>query len=585
MIKKRITLFIVILVIFAMVFPAARFDHVAQANPSQKFISVMRTVYVPESWADYDDSFWERSAIIKETETFQWFEATIWDNDVSAVHLYKFDQTFDHHQWSVLSSQDWVNYRESYRLLKVDIPKGLTQNERSRRLREAFTMAFHTMVMDTPSQHYGIVVSGHGSNPGGFFEDQINPMDAQRLFEDMTSLIGKKLDFLDMGTVCSQGDIGFPSLWHPYFDYYIASDLDVGGFVMDEDTYEKFIETDSDYQYPLMFTPEKTILEVLRDRLDLTKLRWEYSRNFMSDKEVKQSISLYQMDQFEALAEVLFQTLGDDPIDFTLYNGDLWTYIQSLDDKDDIENKFLAFRTDYFSNKDFFDWNVDTHGLKFSGLHYDVSPYYSVFPPTFIPYGKAGETIAVPLRIRTINGFDSSTITLSAEYQLPPGITLVTFTELSGTTPMETVMSVETSDTILPGIKEIMVFNNSGFWPIFIIPIAVIEDDNPPIFTSDPITIAVEDTLYAYAVTATDFHKFYGDTLTITAQEIPTWLTLVNHYYGNATLRGTPGSAQIGNHDVVLMVEDSHGLTAIQQFTITVFGEPSYQIFLPMVSR
>jgi len=589
------------LVLFTIIFPAGGFDHIAQATPSQKFISVMRTVYVPESWAFYNDSFWERSASIKETEAFQWFEATIWDTknpiydgediieyaDMSAVHLYKFDHSFDPHQWSFISPQDWIDYRESYRLLKVDIPKGLTREERSRHLREAFTMAFHTMVRDTPSQHYGIVVSGHGSNQGALFEDQINPNDAQRLFEDMTALIGKKIDFLDMGTVCSQGDIGFPSVWHPYFDYYIASDLDAGGFTMDEWNYEKHLETNLDYQYPLIATPDKTILEVLRYRLALTRLEWEYSRDFMTANTVKQSISLYQMDQFQALANVLYQTLGDEPIDYTLYNNDLWTYIQSLDDNDVLENKFLAFRTDYFSNKDFFDWDVDMHGLKFLGLYYDVSPYFSIFPPTFIPYAKAGETFSLPLRIRTFNGFDASTISLSSGFNLPPGITLVKFTDLSDATPMKTVMTVETSETITPGIKEIVVYHNSGFWPGLNIPIAVIDDDNPPIFTSDPVTTAVENKLYAYAITATDFHKLYGDNLTITAQEIPTWLTLVNHYFGNATLSGTPGKADVGEHAVELQVEDSYGLKNTQVFTITVYEKEveykGFQLFLPLI--
>lgn len=445
--KRRIFQLFVFFVIITMVFSGASFDDVAQANPSQKFISVLRVVYVPESWTSFDGSSWEGAALIKETEVFQWFEATIWDNDVSAVHLYKFDQTFDRFQWGILSSQDWIDYRESYCLLKVDIPEDLTPDEKSRYLREAFVMVFQTMVMDTPSQHYGIVYSGHGSPQGGLYGGQINPTDAQRLFEDMRALIGKKLDFLDAGSNCAQGLLIFPSRWYPYFDYYIASDLNVGGYTFDEEYENKYQEIDRDYQLPLLFSPDKTILESLRERLDLSRLRWEYSRNNMITGEVKQSISLYQMDQYEALVDRLYQHLPNDPIDPWIYNLDLWTYIKTLAD-DEVEEKFSAFRTDYLSNKDFFDWDVDSNGLKFDHLHNEVSPYFSVFPPPFAQGCPSGGTVEVPLRIRSYNGFDSP-ITLSA-FNLPQD-TSVTFSEISGTTNKMAAMTIKTGETTPSG--------------------------------------------------------------------------------------------------------------------------------------
>lgn len=73
----------------------------------------------------------------------------------------------------------------------------------------------------------------------------------------------------------------------------------------------------------------------------------------------------------------------------------------------------------------------------------------------------------------------------------------------------------------------------------------------------------------------------YGDTLTITAPTKPTWLTLVDHGNGTATLSGTPISANLGQHEVVLRVTDQGGLSAEQTFTIGVLD----RVYLPLVVR
>ena len=90
----------------------------------------------------------------------------------------------------------------------------------------------------------------------------------------------------------------------------------------------------------------------------------------------------------------------------------------------------------------------------------------------------------------------------------------------------------------------------------------------PPSFTSAPVTTATEGAAYSYAITTTDPDP--GDRLTITAPGLPGWLTLDDEGDGTASLTGTPGSGEIGDHDVTLRVTDVAGLTAAQTFTITV---------------
>ena len=92
--------------------------------------------------------------------------------------------------------------------------------------------------------------------------------------------------------------------------------------------------------------------------------------------------------------------------------------------------------------------------------------------------------------------------------------------------------------------------------------------NSPPTFNSTPVTVATEDLLYTYNITAADVDV--GDTLTITAPVSPTWLILADNGDGTATLGGTPTNEDVGDHSVRLQVEDSVGATATQAFSITV---------------
>jgi hypothetical protein len=102
-----------------------------------------------------------------------------------------------------------------------------------------------------------------------------------------------------------------------------------------------------------------------------------------------------------------------------------------------------------------------------------------------------------------------------------------------------------------------------------------------PFFTSTPVTTAAQGQPYTYAVIADDPDLADGDTLTITAPTLPTWLTLTDRDGGTATLAGTPANADVGNHPIVLGVSDSGGLTNTQTFTLTVW----YRAYLPLVWR
>jgi len=102
-----------------------------------------------------------------------------------------------------------------------------------------------------------------------------------------------------------------------------------------------------------------------------------------------------------------------------------------------------------------------------------------------------------------------------------------------------------------------------------------------PLFTSVPITAAVQDTFYTYAAAASDAN---GDALTLTAPTLPGWLALTDHGDGTAALTGTPSAANLGAHSVVLRVSDGE-LTAEQAFTVTVGLQGLLRLYLPLVLR
>ena len=94
--------------------------------------------------------------------------------------------------------------------------------------------------------------------------------------------------------------------------------------------------------------------------------------------------------------------------------------------------------------------------------------------------------------------------------------------------------------------------------------ITVINTNTPPTITSTAVTSATEDAAYSYTFTAGDVDV--GDTLTLSAPTLPTWLSFDP---GTGILSGTPANGDVGDHSVVLRVNDGT-VDVDQSFTITV---------------
>lgn len=92
--------------------------------------------------------------------------------------------------------------------------------------------------------------------------------------------------------------------------------------------------------------------------------------------------------------------------------------------------------------------------------------------------------------------------------------------------------------------------------------ITVAEINDAPVFTTTPSAAATAGTAYAYAPAASDEE---GQTVSYAATSLPSWLS-----FSGGGLSGTPGTADVGEHTVVLTATDAGGKTTTQSFAIAV---------------
>lgn len=92
-----------------------------------------------------------------------------------------------------------------------------------------------------------------------------------------------------------------------------------------------------------------------------------------------------------------------------------------------------------------------------------------------------------------------------------------------------------------------------------------------PVIVTTPGTTVNEDAAYTYTIKATD--AFENDITTISVVTKPAWLTGFSYIPGDtlATISGTPGNPDVGNHNVTLRVSDG-SINIDQSFVIEVIN-------------
>lgn len=122
-----------------------------------------------------------------------------------------------------------------------------------------------------------------------------------------------------------------------------------------------------------------------------------------------------------------------------------------------------------------------------------------------------------------------------------------------------------------------MAINSAGGMAQATVTVTVNPVNDPPLFTSNPLTGVAQNELYTYSISANDID---GDMLMIGITNPPVWLSLTDNQDGTAELSGVAGPEDLGAHEILVTVDDGTAVVE-QSFTLTVVaGAPSIPVLL-----
>lgn len=260
---------------------------------------ILSVVYVTPEWMPYDDiGGWDRAVPYKESQGVKFYEAAIWE-ETKTINLYEFRNDYDMTPRfrDSLPPVERRNYREGYCIKKF---AGLPAERAARGqfVLDAFTEIAQILTARQPNASHNLIYLGHGGPGGELFEHHLNHVQAKAFLAAWHSALGRKLGFVDMGHVCMKGSFQDLETFAEHADYYIASDLSTGCFQFDNWTEETFNQSDFVRQYPRLLATNPSMKDALVARVDLMRLQYDASRNYITQNKVMQSLYLYSCSQF-----------------------------------------------------------------------------------------------------------------------------------------------------------------------------------------------------------------------------------------------------------------------------------------------
>ena len=337
----------------------------APAEPQQASENhnvMLRVVRVTPNWMSFSGIAWARVVMPKEGEFHKYLEAVIWE-ETSSVHFYAFpDGIGNPNLEHELTDQEIINLREQFLISKYsDLPEIWTE-ERSAFLKTAFMDIALRMVNLYPDSHHHMIYSGHGGPGGRLFEAQLSRSDASEFLKFWRASLGRPLGVIDMGGPCTKGSFADLAAFCESTSYYIASDMNNGGYTMDEWTLEKWNEVSPGKQYHNLFIANPSLEEALKDRIDLMRKGYEYSRANMVANRVEQANYLYSCEAFMQFSPDFKSFVGQTNVDYRIWD-DLYAYL--IDNWAPIKlveqvREVIVHSAD---NRDFFEWEVVRNGL------------------------------------------------------------------------------------------------------------------------------------------------------------------------------------------------------------------------------
>ncbi|MXV82937.1 T9SS type A sorting domain-containing protein [Candidatus Poribacteria bacterium] len=341
---------------------------------------MLRVVYVPPEWMLFTDiSGWDRAVPVKESENLKYYEATIWE-DTASVHLYEFSNDYDPGHRFLDPIDERVAYREQFVCKKypdmpADVP-GINKDDRSHYLKDVFVNIAEYLVKQHPHAEHHLTYSGHGAPGGDMFELMLNREHANVFLRYWTQELGKLLGVIDMGGPCNKAGFGDLVNFCEYARYYIGSDMPNGGYAMDDWTYEKHVESDYDMQYHNVFAANQTLEGALRERLDVTRKSYEYSRGNMIRNSTQQASYLYSCKAFLKFYPqfLIFLITAENGRNYASH-GDLLRYMMDNHAPQSLIDRYSATIVYNVDNSDFFEWTNEHNGMSLPHLDHLAGIY------------------------------------------------------------------------------------------------------------------------------------------------------------------------------------------------------------------
>jgi len=207
----------------------------------------------------------------------------------------------------------------------------------------------------------------------------------------------------------------------------------------------------------------------------------------------------------------------------------------------------------YKSNNEGKESNLATVTISVFNSSDNHAPAITSTPPAG---GKAEKLYSYPVAATDPDAGDALTYTFASG--IPTGMSIEAASGLLQWTP--TVAQVGTHSGII-----IKVADQNGLFATQTINITVKPANRAPVINSSAPTIATENEPYIYAVQASDPDA--GDTLTYSLPTAPAGMTINSN---TGLISWTPASAQIGEHPVIVLVQDQDGLQVSQSYTVKV---------------
>jgi len=364
---------------------------------------------------------WELAAPKPEQDSpYLLLEAAIWRQS-RTVTLYRFDAAWEKRARAAYNEfcegKSWGcaaydSFRESRSLFKAGPWPAEADSDPqmlSSFLKDAFSRIFDEMhKLAGPQAYIGLTYSGHGGlADGSLFAGALKPEDTVKLLQHATAgnQSNGKLSLLNFGGNCNEGRWNMLETLHPFANWILASDLEVGGLAVnasrssamvqamlhlrDVETLKGGAETRA--------SPRDAVKQVVNARRQL----WEgEQRSDIIHQRLRQSLSGFKTASFvgfkEALSRAFRDMSGDIAYLFSNYvkdaSCDVLVALRLLDTSfsedsgpadatinlvrrqgkterhksGSLELQFQALRSFYASTKTLFAWDKDTNGLMFN---------------------------------------------------------------------------------------------------------------------------------------------------------------------------------------------------------------------------